>query len=94
MTLFAFGNLFGCAGYDKLAALVSGIRAEVDDPVCGSYHVKVVFDNEHRMAGIDQALEHLEQHAHVIEVQAGGGFVEKKQRRRRRKETLTFLKVC
>jgi hypothetical protein len=39
-------------------------------------HVEVVLDHHHRVAGVDQALQHLEQPADVLEVEPGGGLVE------------------
>ena len=38
--------------------------------------VQVVLDDEHGVAGIHQALEHLQQLAHVLEMQARGGLVQ------------------
>ena len=58
------------------AAAVAALGAEVDDPVGRLDDVEVVLDHEHRVAGVDQALQHAEQPAHVFEVEAGGGLVE------------------
>ena len=38
--------------------------------------VEVVLDHEHGVARVDQPLQHAEQPAHVLEVQAGGRLVE------------------
>ena len=64
---------------DDLAARVAAFRAEVDDPVGGADHVEVVLDHDQRMAGVDQPAEGLQQLRDVVEVQAGGGFVEQEQ---------------
>ena len=69
-------DLLGRAGDDDLAAAVAALGAEVDDPVGGLDDVEVVLDDEHGVAGIDQALQHDQQLAHVVEVQAGGRLVE------------------
>jgi hypothetical protein len=50
--------------------------AEVDDVVDRLDHVEVVFDHHHRVAGVDQTLQHLQQLADVLEVEPGGGLVE------------------
>ena len=36
----------------------------------------MVLDDDHRVPGVDQAIEHLDQHADVVEVEAGGRLVE------------------
>src|SRR5690606_22123140 len=42
--------------------------------------VKVVFDDQHRIAAVDQLVQHLQQHFDVAEMQAGGGLVQDVQR--------------
>jgi hypothetical protein len=42
---------------NKLAALIPGAGTEVDYPVGRLDYIEIVFDNENRMAGIDQALK-------------------------------------
>ena len=79
MAFGACGDFFGRALGNNLAALVAGIGAEIDDPVGRFNDVEVVFDDEDGMAGIDEALKDIEQDADVIEVQAGGGFVEQEK---------------
>ena len=74
------GDLLGRAGGDHLAALLAALGAEVDDPVGGLDHVEVVLDHDHRVAGVDQAVEHVEQPLDVGEVQAGGRLVEDVER--------------
>ena len=48
--------------------------------VGGLDDVEVVLDDDHGVAGIDQALEHAEQPPDVLEVQAGGRLVEDVER--------------
>ena len=50
------------------------------EPVGLLDHVEVVLDHEHRVAGVDQPLEHLEQLLDVGEVQAGRRLVEDVER--------------
>ena len=59
---------------------IAAVGAEVDDPVGGLDDVEVVLDDEHRVAAVHEAMEHFEEHAHVLEVQARRGFVEDVQR--------------
>ena len=56
------------------------LGTEVDDPVRGLDHVEVVLDHEHGVAPVDQAMQHVQQHAHIFEVQAGRRLVENVQR--------------
>ena len=44
--------------------------------VGGLDDVEVVLDDDHGVAGVHQAVEHAQQLADVLEVQAGGGLVE------------------
>ena len=39
-----------------------------------------MLDDHHRVAGVDQLVQHLEQLRHVVEVQAGGRLVENVER--------------
>ena len=43
--------------------------------------VQVVLDHQHRVAGVDEVVQHLEQQLDVGEVQAGRRLVEQVQRR-------------
>ena len=73
------GVLATCSGVPSAidpAAAVAALGAEVDDPVGRLDDVEVVLDHEHGVAGVDQPLQHAEQPAHVLEVEAGGGLVE------------------
>jgi hypothetical protein len=79
VTRLALRHLLRRSFRDDLAAAISGVRAEVNHPVRAFDDVEVVFDDEDGMAGVHEALENLKQHANVVEVQAGGGFVEEKQ---------------
>ena len=69
-------HVFRRALDDDAAALIAGFGAEVDDPVGRLDHVEIVLDDDDRVAQIDQAIEHVEQLADVVEVQAGGRLVE------------------
>src|SRR6266404_4135360 len=72
VALRAGSDLFGGSLGDKLAALVTGLGAEVNDPVGGFDDVEVVLDDQHGVTRVDEALENFEQNAHVVEVEPGG----------------------
>jgi hypothetical protein len=71
-----FGGAFG----DDPAAAGAAFRAEVEDPVGGLDHVEVVFDDDQGVAGVAEFEEDFEQFGDVVEVQAGGRFVEEVER--------------
>src|SRR5215472_806927 len=65
-------------GHDS-PPLLARVGPEVDYPVPTADQVEVMFDYQDRVAAVDQALKHLEQDLHVIEVQPRGRFVEQEQ---------------
>src|SRR5437899_9037622 len=77
---FGAGDEFGRALRDDAAAAFAALGAKVDDPVGLLDDVEMVLDDEHGVAEINEALQHVEELANVIEVQAGGGFVENVER--------------
>ena len=62
-------------GHD-MPALAPRTGADVDDEVGGTHHVLVVFDDDHRVAGIAQLLQAADQAPVVALVQADRGLVE------------------
>ena len=81
MALWTGSDLFRGALRDNSAALISCVGAEVNNPIGGFDYIKVVFDHDYRMTGIDKTLEYFEQDAYIVEVQACGRFVKEKQNR-------------
>ena len=69
----------GPCGHD-LAALGAAFRPQVDHPVGRSDHVEVVLDDHHRVALLDELVQHVEQVAGVVEVQPGRRLVEDVER--------------
>src|SRR5437870_8659075 len=69
-------NRLGRAFGDDLAAVDAAAGAKVDHPVGGLDDVEVVLDHDHGVAGVDQAVEDVEELADVLEVEAGGRLVE------------------
>jgi hypothetical protein len=58
----------------------AAFRAEVDDPVGFGHHVEVVLDHHHRVAAVDQAVQHADQLFDVGHVQADRRLVEDVER--------------
>ena len=48
-----FGDCSGWALSDDFAAALAPFRAEIDHPIRGGDQVEIVFDDQHRVAGID-----------------------------------------
>ena len=69
-------QLLGRSGPDDPAASVPAFRTQVDDMIRAFDHIEIVLDDDHGVVLIDQAIEHPEQFADVVEVQTGGGFVQ------------------
>ena len=70
------GDVFGRADGHEVAAFFARLGAHVDHPVGRLDDVQVVLDDHHRVAQIDQAIEHVQQLGQVVEVQPGGGLVQ------------------
>ena len=62
-------------GHDP-ASRPTGLGSEIDDPIGALDHVEMVLDDEHGVARVDQPVQDEHEHPHVVQVQAGGGFVE------------------
>ena len=73
-------DLFGRADGDDMAAPFARLGAHVDDPIGRLNDVQIVLDDHHRVAQLDQPIEHVQQLGQVVEVQAGGRLVEQVER--------------
>ena len=69
------GNLLWSALGDNGSAAISSLGPHVDDPIGGFDDIQIVLNDEDRVALIDKTLQHQQQLADVLEVQAGGGLV-------------------
>ena len=59
-----------------LAAVLTGSRTDVDDVVCRTHGVLIVFDDDQRVAQVAQALQGLDQAVIVALVQADGRLIQ------------------
>ena len=71
--------LWGTFGNDHPATFTA-LGSEIDDPVGRFDDVEIVFDHQHRVAVIDETVQHFKQFADVGKVQARGWFVEQLDR--------------
>ena len=72
----AGGHFFGGVGNQHVAAVLAGAGAHVDNEIGFADGVFIVFDHNHAVAQIAQALEGGEQAVVVALVQADGRLVE------------------
>ena len=72
----ALCKIFGNAGKKYVAAAFAAFGTEVDKVVGTFYYFGVVLDYQDGMAFGDQLVESFEEGFYVVEVEAGGGFVE------------------
>lgn len=54
----------------------ASLGPEIDNPVSRLDYVKIVLDDDDRVAHVDQAIEHLEKLADVVEMEPGRWFIE------------------
>ena len=79
----AFGDardVFRRALRHDAAAAIAALGAEVQDPVGGLDHLQIVLDHHHGVARVHQGVQHFQQLAHVLEMQARGGLVQDVER--------------
>ena len=76
MRLPALGDFFWRTCGDQHPSLIAPLWPQVDEVIRSLDDIHVVFDDDHGVAGIDEALEHGEQAFNVGQVQAGGWLVE------------------
>ena len=62
------GDLLRRAFDDDSAARAAGFGAEIDQPIGGLDDVHVVLDDDDGVAKIDEAIEHVEQLANIVEM--------------------------
>src|SRR5208283_4746488 len=73
---FTARNVFGSSLCHDAAATLTTFRSEIDNPVGLFDDIEIVLDDQDRIAEIDQALKNIDELSHIVEMQAGGGFVQ------------------
>src|ERR1700683_1750011 len=74
--LFHPRHLLGRTLRDDAAAFFAAFRTKVNDPIGLFDDVQIMFDDQHRVAERDQAVEHVEKFFDVVKMQPGGGLIE------------------
>src|SRR5215470_15148718 len=74
--LLVLRNRFRRPFGDDLSAAFAAFGAEVDHPIGRFNHVQVVLDDDHGVAQVYESLQHVEQLAHVLEMQTRGRLVQ------------------
>ena len=69
-------EMLGCARPQHLPSPGAALWSKVDEPVGRTNNIEIVLDDDHRVALVNQAIEHKQQLAHIFEVKAGRRFVE------------------
>ena len=64
----------------NLPAAHATLRPQINNPVRHLDHIEVVFDHHHRIALVDQPVQHFEEFADVFEMQPGGRLIEDVER--------------
>ena len=75
-----FCNFLRRAARDDRAAAVSALRTEVDDMVRAFDHVEIVFDDDHGVAPVDEALQDVDESRDVVGRESRRRFVENVER--------------
>ena len=73
-------HLFRRAFGDDSPAGVPTFRPQIDNPVRRLDHFQIVFDDEHRVAGVHEVVQHLQQQFDIGEMQSRGRFVQQIKR--------------
>src|SRR5947199_9157883 len=73
------GDLLGRSGSNNLAATLSRFWPEIDNPIGALNHLKIMLNDNERMAGVDESLKNAKQHCDVVEMQTGCRLVENEQ---------------
>src|SRR5579864_3122297 len=64
---------------DDLSAALAGSRTHIEDAICLEHDLRVVLDDEQRIAGVAQLLHHRNDALHVTWMQPDGGLIEHEQ---------------
>ena len=76
VAFLGLGDFGGGATGEDFTASATTLRSHVNNPVCLTDDVEVVFDDDNGITSVDKAPEHLHEDADILEMEAGGGLVE------------------
>ena len=62
------GDGFGRAFSDDASTLITAPGAEIDDPISGLDDLQIVLNDDNRVSGSDQGVEHLQEFLHILEM--------------------------
>src|SRR5213083_585389 len=72
-------DFLGRARDDHAPARGAAFGAEIDHPIGLGDEIEVMFDDDDAVAGIDKALNHLDEATHIDQMQADGWLLENEQ---------------
>ena len=94
----AFGELAARAGEQQIPALLARAGAQIDHVIGGGDRVRIVLDDQNRVAEVAQALQDVDQAMRVARMEPDGRFVEHVQRadqmRAQRRRQLNALRLA
>jgi hypothetical protein len=70
------GDFFRRARYDDFSAFFASLWTQVDHVISHLDHIRMVFDYNHRVALLDQLIEHAQELLDIREVQSGRRLIE------------------
>ena len=72
-------DLLRSSNGNHFATLVSGFRAEIDNPIRALDHLEIMLNHDNGMAAIDQPLKQLQQHRDIVEMQSSRRLIENEE---------------
>ena len=75
ITLHALCDFFRRALGNYFPASFASFGAQVYDPVCCFYNIKIVLYDNNRVAGVYKALQNIQEHLYVFKMEPAGWFV-------------------
>src|SRR6185503_9798154 len=69
------GDRFRCSTNDQLTSLMAALGSQIENPIGAFDDVEMMLDHQHRMPGLHEPLQAIQQALDIGEMQSGGGFV-------------------
>ena len=80
MTFFNASNLFRSTLRHDGTTTHTAFGPEIDNPIGRLDDIEIVLDHEHGIATINQFVQHIQEDAHILEVQSGCWLIQNVQR--------------